>query len=305
MPSDNSSLHRNTTTGADHPYRHTQSQPMSTRERYSTSTPQHSRRAETNRHRAVSSSYHTTVMSPGPAYGGNEAAMSNYPMQQEPPREHSVSPGYNPRAGEELNLPMGVTEQFGDLHYMNASMEPQGPPIDVNLSTQCHKNFFMGDKFFTCYRRNYMACNVSYSLTPYYAGAPMFFTPMSATEMPAPVKGFAMCISAIVAEHQHQEVVLLQHTPKRDKGPVTPPKKIRLAPKSRHLSGQPPHIGVNFHDRQPRQTPDIYGSHTTDGILATEHNFDRIQFKMATANNGERRAGQQRCFAIGARSSDA
>ncbi|KAK4205884.1 hypothetical protein QBC37DRAFT_463865 [Rhypophila decipiens] len=101
-----------------------------------------------------------------------------------------------------------------------------------------------------------------------------------------------MSTSAVVADNDSQAIELVQHTPKRDKGPVAKPEKVRLSPKA----PQPSHRPLNN---------SMYGVADPDGGMPhgdcpapenstpTEHAFERIQFKQATANNGKRRAAQQ------------
>ncbi|OAA68887.1 NDT80 / PhoG like DNA-binding family protein [Cordyceps fumosorosea ARSEF 2679] len=222
---------------------------------------------------------------------------SHLPMAQDS-REPTSSPSYSSRGAEEVVLPMGITEQLGELQYVDESSNPTGTSAEVNISAQIHKNFFMGEKFFTCYRRNYMACNCSFSLSPYFPGVSLQFSRGNQAD-PVKLYGFAMCLSAIVSEHHHQEVLILQHTTRRDKGPITLPGKQRAGPKIRHGQMTPPQLGGSFHHGhvvvQGQSTH--YGDRwTPDGVqaLPTEVAYDRMQFKSATANNGERRAGQQR-----------
>lgn len=192
---------------------------------------------------------------------------------------------------------MEDTEQLGTLQYIEQSGH-MGPTVEASISATIHKNFFIGEKFYTCYRRNYMACNCSFSLSPYLPGVQMHFTPMGSSQ-PLALAGFAMCISAVVSAHQHQEVTILQHTPKRDKGPINEPSKQSLGPKKAHNGSTPPHLGGYHESGVSSSRPmysDIYGMNGCQ-TLPTEHNFDRIQFKTATANNGERRAGQQ-CYRL-------
>ncbi len=96
-----------------------------------------------------------------------------------------------------------------------------------------------------------------------------------------------MSISAVVAENDTHTIDLVQHTPKRDKGPVAKPEKVRLMPKP---ASQHP-LGYNGQDTASRAYDPNYGQ--SQGSQPTEHTFERIQFKQATANNGKRRAAQQ------------
>jgi len=110
-----------------------------------------------------------------------------------------------------------------------------------------------------------------------------------------------MSISAIVADNDSHSIELVQHTPKRDKGPVAKPEKVRLAPRSPQPAHHPMGLYPGHGDSSlgPRPLYDQgYGgaagaSQGGSGAFQTEHTFERIQFKQATANNGKRRAAQQ------------
>ncbi|KAG0263157.1 hypothetical protein DFQ27_001901 [Actinomortierella ambigua] len=78
---------------------------------------------------------------------------------------------------------------------------------------------------------------------------------------------FSICISARVAQME-KKIDLVQHTPKRDRGP-------QIIPEPRSLRG-----GGNLN---------VMALNTPQNIVT----FERVQFKTATANNGKRRAAQQ------------
>lgn len=120
----------------------------------------------------------------------------------------------------------------------------------------------------TCYRRNYFQISASFAV----AG----LDPSLHSEVPClldkgnelvTVRAFLVCIGARI-QHGEKVIELVQHTPKRDKGPQITP--------------QPTHI---------RAGGDLsLGSSGTSPHVVT---FERVQFKTATANNGKRRAAQQ------------
>ena len=103
-----------------------------------------------------------------------------------------------------------------------------------------------------------------------------------------------MCISAVVAENDQQGIELVQHTPKRDKGPVAKPEKVPLAPKQ---TSSGPHSMSLYSDTSgvnaPSRLYDGFNGSQGAQVPQTEHTFERIQFKQATQNNGKRRAAQQ------------
>ncbi|AEO60653.1 p53-like transcription factor, partial [Thermothelomyces thermophilus ATCC 42464] len=185
--------------------------------------------------------------------------------------------------------PLGPMTSLGHLSYGDTS----ATPIQVDISGVIDKGFFVAENEWTCYRRNYFACICSFSLTPLLPNSPIHFLPTGSTQAYS-VYGFAMCISAVVSDNESHTIELVQHTPKRDKGPIAKPDKVRLSPKppqaSQHpltsLYGAPeaslgsPRYEQGFGQPQQSSAP-------------TEHTFERIQFKQATANNGKRRAAQQ------------
>ncbi|KAJ2302102.1 hypothetical protein IWW55_003576, partial [Coemansia sp. RSA 2706] len=129
----------------------------------------------------------------------------------------------------------------------------------VRMYPQVDRGFFMSDSDWTCYRRNYFQVSCAFALSPTSPGPFM----VADREGMRAVRHFLIGISARVAANSAR-VELVQHTPKRDKGPqITPqPQPVR-----------------------PNEMPDPSAS-----VAAS---FERLQFKTATANNGKRRAAQQ------------
>lgn len=185
--------------------------------------------------------------------------------------------------------PLGPMTSLGHLSYDDA----QGTPITVEINGVIDKGFFIADNEWTCYRRNYFSCVCSFSLTPMQNTA-INFLPTGSTQAHT-VYGFAMCISAVVSDNDSHTIDLVQHTPKRDKGPVSKPSKVRLSPKLPQTSHHPLtslYAGPDGSLGSPRYEQS-FGQPHQPGSSPSEHTFERIQFKQATANNGKRRAAQQ------------
>lgn len=191
--------------------------------------------------------------------------------------------------------PLEKMASLGTLEYADGGGTHVRPEIHGTID----KGFFLSDGEWTCYRRNYFSCVCSYSLTPHYPSMSLQFTPKG-SEQTYHVAGFAMTISAVVAENDDHSIELVQHTPKRDKGPIAKPEKVRLAPKTPQLPGR--QLGLYSSLGDPSMgSPAMYGQNYaaascgSQGAVTfqTEHTFERIQFKQATANNGKRRAAQQ------------
>ncbi|ORX61401.1 p53-like transcription factor [Hesseltinella vesiculosa] len=86
---------------------------------------------------------------------------------------------------------------------------------------------------------------------------------------------FCLSISAKVS-NSDKKIDLVQHTPKRDKGPQSTPKPRPVLPSNSSLN-----LSM------------ASGAMGLSGGLQSIVTFERIQFKTATANNGKRRAAQQ------------
>ncbi|KAF7917816.1 uncharacterized protein EAE97_011954 [Botrytis byssoidea] len=192
------------------------------------------------------------------------------------------------------NNPSLVTQTtLGILQYIDAS--PGGATsIDIEIEAIIDKGFFLADNEWTCYRRNYFSCICSYSLTPYYPDMSMHFV-QTGTVHTYQVYGFAMCISAVVADNDGQSIDLVQHAPKRDKRPEKVRfDKVRLSPKKLQPGlHEGLHPGGDSELADPSRTVYDQNYGQVHSLYPVKHTFERIQFKQATANNGKRRAAQQ------------
>ncbi|KAI0404324.1 hypothetical protein F4802DRAFT_567686 [Xylaria palmicola] len=236
--------------------------------------------------------------------------ISRSPTFATPIRRHPLSPTPSPSIGFTSPVRMEGAHQYGrsssgntppllplvshgQLMYSDGATPSSGTPVKIDISGVIDKGFFMADGDWTCYRRNYFSCICSYNLTPHFPNATLQYIPTGAAT-PYQVFGFAMSISAIISDSDSQSIDLVQHTPKRDKGPTAKPEKVRLLPKApqqTHPLGLYPE-----HHTMAGGSRSIYDGgygQSGQGPYATEHTFERIQFKQATANNGKRRAAQQ------------
>ncbi|EFX05204.1 ndt80-like DNA-binding family protein [Grosmannia clavigera kw1407] len=185
--------------------------------------------------------------------------------------------------------PLAETTAFGTLHY--ADGPGAGSPVKLEINGTIDKGFFLADNEWTCYRRNYFSCICSFSLSPHYPSAAMTFVE-NGTGRTHNVHGFAMSISAIVSDNESHIIELVQHTPKRDKGPTARPDKTRLKAKPLQAS----HHSMSLYGTDsgmPVANRYDHGYGPPQSAYPTEHTYERIQFKQATANNGKRRAAQQ------------
>ncbi|MCJ1335577.1 hypothetical protein MMC09_000849 [Bachmanniomyces sp. S44760] len=170
--------------------------------------------------------------------------------------------------------------------------------VNPDIQARIDKGFFKADENWTCYRRNYFSVACSYTLKPQVdptAEKLYLYRPSSSTS--DVIISLQMCITAKVDGEDNKTIDLVQHTPKRDKGPILAPEKVPLLP---HTSGS-----LAFYPNMPSgMSPNanlsleydpLYSTLGSPSQTANQYiaNFDRIQFKKATANNGKRRATQQ------------
>jgi meiosis-specific transcription factor NDT80 len=210
---------------------------------------------------------------------------------------------------------------FEDQETLIGLKQEDGTPIAVNIDCRIEKGFFISsDNCWTCYRRNYFSVICSYALQPLPCGRPVYLVRNGKMGRAEQVQAMAVCLSAVVDGTAGKAVELVQHTPKRDRGPQKAVEKTKIMPKltpdarlphelspypmSFSLANQHPQIALpNF---PLQQAPDFASNSSDDGVsggsqfpgnntspTAQGHTFERIQFKSATANNGKRRAQQQ------------
>ncbi|KAI8051496.1 hypothetical protein BDF22DRAFT_621573, partial [Syncephalis plumigaleata] len=141
----------------------------------------------------------------------------------------------------------------------------------AQIQSKMDRGFFLADNDWTCYRRNYFQVSSSFSLQTNN------HHPFTQPEIPCLIEGengifyhvnqFSLGVAARVS-NSDKKIDLVQHTPKRDKGPQNTP------------SPKPIRAGGNLN------MSSVGNNHS----IVT---FERVQFKTATANNGKRRAAQQ------------
>ncbi|KAL8949061.1 MAG: hypothetical protein Q9222_004802 [Ikaeria aurantiellina] len=172
-----------------------------------------------------------------------------------------------------------------------------GTARHVDIQAKIDKGFFKTDQDWTCYRRNYCKVECSFTLKPSSAEMETLFLRKSPREAaPVAIQSFAICIGARVDGEEGKPIELVQHTPKRDKGPTGQPDKIKVLPHPSGVHGVyveqegllNPHTSLAS-DYETPYAPNSSNNQQSQTVAT----FDRIQFKNATANNGKRRAAQQ------------
>ena len=166
-------------------------------------------------------------------------------------------------------------------------------PLQIQLRAKLNKGFFLSNSNkWTCYRRNYFQVSAAYVL----------INPMSAevssrgseevgllldqgNGLVTPVVRLHVSISARVYGEENKDVSLVQHTPKRDKGPQLKP-KLRCISSGGDTDNQPIPTNSDAEDSDHEHP-------SADGAIQSVATWERLQFKQATANNGKRKAAQQ------------
>ncbi|KAF7727611.1 hypothetical protein EC973_007372 [Apophysomyces ossiformis] len=141
--------------------------------------------------------------------------------------------------------------------------------LDIRLHAKVDRGFFMADNDWTCYRRNYFQVSSSFTLQNMGGAYDGQDVPCLVQDEGSlhEVETFMLGISSNL-KGCNKSIALIQHTPKRDKGPQNVPEPKPIRP------------GGNL-------------SFSSVGAHQSIVTFERIQFKSATANNGKRRAAQQ------------
>ncbi|KAG2172311.1 hypothetical protein INT43_004853 [Umbelopsis isabellina] len=191
-----------------------------------------------------------------------------YPPQYPPNSPYAIGPVRKRRNDSIYQSETGPfftpTKTYGNLFATDRSSI-----LTPRLSSKIDRGFFLADNDWTCYRRNYFQVSSVFAID----GLSHIYNDH---ELPClvqindnfyPVKHFNVGISAKVS-NSDKVIDLIQHTPKRDKGPqMTPP------------------------CRPLKPGGDLRLSSVGSGLNIIT--YERVQFKTATANNGKRRAAQQ------------
>ncbi|KAG0327278.1 hypothetical protein BGZ99_008039 [Dissophora globulifera] len=152
-------------------------------------------------------------------------------------------------------------------HY-NLYSADQSMSYNIKILAKIDRGFFLAASDWTCYRRNYFQLSAAFSIlgldSSIHPEVPCLLDRNG--ELVA-VRAFLVCIGAQI-QNGEKVIELVQHTPKRDKGP-------QITPRPTHIRA-----GGDLNLSSSGSNPNVV-------------TFERVQFKTATANNGKRRAAQQ------------
>ncbi|KAF2704294.1 p53-like transcription factor [Pleomassaria siparia CBS 279.74] len=260
----------------------------SARDNYTTSTP------GLHRHPHTLSPRHSEI----PRYG----SLPDNPRSVLTPTMPSMSTSYNIMSTYTQSDRSADTPPFNPQESLY-TITCEGTKVTPAIEAKIEKGFFYSsDAVWTCYRRNYFTVQVSFGLSPWIPNGRLYLD-QGGSKGPEQIQSMAVSLAAAVDGAGGKSIELIQHTPKRDKGPQLTMKKELLEPTP---PGKHDHGGysLGYHQsttvagpqlplqKEPDASHQAYSptSHTNTNY---QHAFERIQFKSATANNGKRRAQQQ------------
>ncbi|KAF9955922.1 hypothetical protein BGZ72_003274 [Mortierella alpina] len=178
------------------------------------------------------------------------------------------SPSTRPKRRSEVFAHQESPYFYPAQQHFNLFSADQSMSYNIKIAAKIDRGFFLAANDWTCYRRNYFQLSASFSIlgldTAIHPEVPCL---LERSGELLPVRAFLICIGARI-QNGEKVIELVQHTPKRDKGPQITP--------------QPTHV---------RAGGDL--SINSSGSNPNVITFERVQFKTATANNGKRRAAQQ------------
>lgn len=158
------------------------------------------------------------------------------------------------------------TIQLHDVYSLDLSMQ-----FDLKCFPKVDRGFFMTQSNWTCYRRNYFQISGGFNGISRNGMHKEITLPAMLKlddDKFVKVSNFAIGVSARTTSGE-SNVDIVQHTTKRDKGPIMSPQRVPV---------------------YPGGCPSSFMGTTYQDFVAT---FERLQFKVATANNGKKRAAQQ------------
>lgn len=243
------------------------------------------------------------------------------------PNSHMASPTYSGQQSDCSGFPWPTLEIHAEMTCDGQSVTPE-----VVAKVEKGFFLSTVDQKWTCYRRNYFSVQCHFELHPYINNGTMYLkrTNSQHTER---IQAMGMRLSAAVDGSGGKSIELVQHTPKRDAGPKNKIEVVKVSPtpttgRNDHTVSPHGHYQIPLQTlHAPVQAPgpflplqsstDGSSSSTSSANAAqasstahypysasaashipipgqnTNHSFERVQFKQATANNGKRRASQQ------------
>ncbi|ORX50694.1 hypothetical protein BCR36DRAFT_404313 [Piromyces finnis] len=202
------------------------------------------------------------------------ATLNSAPPQINTTGLNTGSPYYVPsprrRRGDHTNYESSIRSFFGRTkQHCNVFDISHTKSYIVIIDPKVDRGFFIAENNWTCYRRNYFQISTVFSCIDVNTNEQVQLPCLvEANNKTLKVNAFSLGISSRIS-NSDKKIDIIQHTPKRDKGP-------QIIPKPKIIKAG--------------------GSHSQFASIGNEQSlvtFERLQFKTATANNGKRRAAQQ------------
>jgi meiosis-specific transcription factor NDT80 len=125
--------------------------------------------------------------------------------------------GYGTHRSECQNFPWLDQERFHNL-------ECEGQEVVPRIHAKMEKGFFLSpDRSWTCYRRNYFSVTCSFELSPHIGNGRLCLNGQK-------VQAMGMKLTAAVDGPAGKSIELIQHTPKRDRGPKKSIPIVKISP---------------------------------------------------------------------------
>lgn len=154
----------------------------------------------------------------------------NYDSLESPTKEHKFVP---PRSKEFYR----VGPEFKRTSQNFQLSDPTGKPLYTIISARIDRGFQKTeDDSWLSYRRNYFTLAASFSIVEKdkveLGKVPPYPVHVSHGDVTSPVQSFAIRLTAfrVCNNGETEEIPLIQHTPKRDKGPRQPPAIVPAVP---------------------------------------------------------------------------
>ncbi|KAI8978024.1 hypothetical protein BDB01DRAFT_800440 [Pilobolus umbonatus] len=164
----------------------------------------------------------------------------------------------------------------------NLYLHNKNTPCSFDLKCNLDKGFFMSQSHWTCYRRNYFQVSAAFTIQDYTSQ--VYALRLNSDEL-VPIQHFFVKIKACTSPYFSTQKAMSDDV-LSSSSPLTNNKSMSIA-----LTQMTPK-----RDKGPQREPPIELIHPTDGDSSADKitvSFERLQFKVATANNGKRRATQQ------------
>ena len=266
--------------------------PATARDHYSTSIPHTARHAFPN-HGNIQ---HISSTSPHSPFSAMSRSLDSSVSRESPSSAHPFHLATSPMqldSSASYALGSQPVPPFEETKLFYSLSNGAGHQIHPEIQAKIDKGFFKTEDNWTCYRRNYFSVACCYSLKPDVdpSSEPIYLNRNNTTR--EPIQSFSICITARVDGEDGKQIDLVQHTPKRDKGPMCQPDMLELPPLSSRTMGMFPGTTSGFGSTHQLSPDYEQAQFASSGQTANIANFERIQFKRATANNGKRRAAQQ------------